>query len=43
VSLLAEAREVIQVESEALQAMMERLDASFDAAVELIYGARVVW
>lgn len=37
-SLVAEAREVIQIEIEALQAMSSRLDASFDAAVELIYA-----
>lgn len=39
-SLLAEARKVIQIEIEALQAMAQRLDASFDAAVELIYACQ---
>ena len=39
-SLLAEAREVIRIEIEALQAMAERLDASFDAAVEMIYACQ---
>ena len=39
-SLLAEAREVIQIEVEALQALKERLDASFDAAVDLIYACQ---
>ncbi|MDA8429313.1 MAG: KpsF/GutQ family sugar-phosphate isomerase [Geobacteraceae bacterium] len=39
-SAVAEARRVIQVEAEALQAMAGRIDASFERAVELVLGSK---
>jgi arabinose-5-phosphate isomerase len=39
-SILAEARRVIQVEADALQAMAERIDVSFERAVELILASK---
>lgn len=39
-SILAEARRVIQVEADALQLMAERIDDSFEKAVELILSSK---
>jgi len=39
-SILAEARRVIQVEADALQAMAARIDASFERAVDLILASK---
>src|ERR1039457_375680 len=39
-SILAEARRVIQVEADALQAMAGRIDASFERAVELVLASK---
>jgi arabinose-5-phosphate isomerase len=39
-SVLAEARRVIQVEADALQAMAGRIDASFEHAVELVLASK---
>jgi arabinose-5-phosphate isomerase len=39
-SILAEARRVIQVEADALQAMAVRIDASFERAVDLILASK---
>ena len=39
-SILAEARRVIQVEADALQAMAERIDDSFEHAVELVLASK---
>jgi arabinose-5-phosphate isomerase len=39
-SIIAEAKRVIQVEADALQAMAERIDASFERAVELVLAGK---
>ena len=39
-SIIAEARRVIQVEADALQAMAGRIDASFERAVELVLASK---
>jgi arabinose-5-phosphate isomerase len=39
-NIIAEARRVIQVEADALQAMAERIDASFERAVELVLSGK---
>jgi arabinose-5-phosphate isomerase len=39
-SIIAEARRVIQVEADALQAMAARIDASFERAVDLILASK---
>lgn len=39
-SIIAEAKRVIQVEADALQAMVARIDASFERAVELVLASK---
>ena len=39
-SIIAEAKRVIQVEADALQAMAERIDGSFERAVELVLASK---
>jgi arabinose-5-phosphate isomerase len=39
-SIVAEAKRVIQVEADALQAMAARIDSSFERAVDLILASK---